>query len=87
MIETVASEPQPGDTVTMTTGLVRYTVLAVMLAATRGRSVVQAERAETFRAEPYTRTEVVEMSLAAWGDLVRYGACTVTRPQGRDPSP
>lgn len=74
----VASEPEPGDVVVMTTGRVRYEVDAFHLKiGSKPGTYVEATREETFREEPYTRREKVQIGLSAWEDLVRLGASTV----------
>ena len=79
--EMIANEPQPGDVVVLTTGKVRYTVTEFHLTVgSRSRSFLDVQREETFREEPYTRAERVQIGLAAWNDLVRLGASTVERP-------
>lgn len=81
VIDQIASEPQPKDQVTMRTGRIRYAVEDVVLRiGSRENSYVIATREETFREEPYTRTERVQFGIAGWGDMVRLGACTADRP-------
>lgn len=77
-IQQVASEPQPGDIVVLTTGKIRYEVDDFHLKiGSKQSTYVLATREETFREEPYTRREKVQIGLSAWEDLVRFGASIV----------
>lgn len=79
-IQQVASEPQPGDVVVLTTGKIRYEVIVFSLrVGSRQDTYVEAVREETFREEPYVRREKVQIGLAAWEDLVRFSASIVER--------
>ena len=80
-IEQVACEPEPGDEATLVGGQVVYRVREVTIApnpATGGRTTtIRAEREETFRSEPYTRSQEVLCLLPVWTDLVLRAAATV----------
>ena len=79
--EQVSNEPQPGDEAVLVGGQVVYSVKEVLVAP--GNTTIHADRKQTCREAPYTRTKVVSFHLHGWHDLVRHGAVTVRSAAGQ----
>lgn len=79
-IQMVATQPEPGDEVVLVNGKVAYRVEAVRLTPHHGhmRCLIFADRVETFREEPFTKTQDVVIEGPVWRDLVERCASTVS---------